>query len=135
MLRVVIDTNIVISALNFGGNPKAVLELARENRIHNFTTPFIINEVEKVLTQKFGWQMEVTQEVLNDFRGFSQVVNPSETVAAISYAPDNRILECAVAGRVDCIISGDHHLTDLKTYESIKIMTPTEFLEIIYQQG
>jgi len=104
MLRVVIDTNIVISALNFGGNPKAVLELARENRIHNITTPFIINEVEKVLTQKSGWQMEVTREVLNDFRGFSQVVNPSETIAIISYAPDNRILECAVAGRADCII-------------------------------
>lgn len=116
MLRVVIDTNIVISALNFGGNPKAVLELARKNRIHNTTTPFIINEVEKVLTQKFGWQMEVTREVLNDFRGFSHVVNPSETIAVISYAPDNRILECAVAGRADCIISGDHHLTDLKTY-------------------
>ncbi|MDP2046566.1 MAG: putative toxin-antitoxin system toxin component, PIN family [Deltaproteobacteria bacterium] len=112
----VIDTNIVISALNFGGNPKAVLELARKNRIHNTTTPFIINEVEKVLTQKFGWQMEVTREVLNDFRGFSHVVNPSETIAVISYAPDNRILECAVAGRADCIISGDHHLTDLKTY-------------------
>jgi putative PIN family toxin of toxin-antitoxin system len=134
MLRVVIDTNIVISALNFGGNPKAVLELARKNRIHNTTTPFIINEVEKVLTQKFGWQMEVTREALNDFQNFSQVVNPSETIAVISYPPDNRILECAVAGRADCIISGDHHLTDLKTYGSIKIVTPTEFLAIIDQQ-
>ena len=84
MLRVVIDTNIVISALNFGGNPKAVLELARKNRIHNIISPFIINEVEKVLTQKFGWQMEVTREVLNDFQNFSQVVNPSETIAVIS---------------------------------------------------
>jgi len=134
MLRVVIDTNIVISALNFGGNPKVVLELARKNRIHNTTSPFIINEVEKVLTQKFGWQMEVTREVLNDFRGFSHVVNPSETIAVISYPPDNRILECAVAGRADCIISGDHHLTDLKAYGSIKILTPTEFLAIIDQQ-
>jgi uncharacterized protein len=130
---VVIDTNIVISALNFGGNPKAVLELARKNRIHNITSPFIINEVEKVLTQKFGWQIEVTREVLNDFRGFSHVVNPPETIAVIKYPPDNRILECAVAGRADCIISGDHHLTDLKTFEKIKIITPTEFLAILNQ--
>ena len=134
MLRVVIDTNIVISALNFGGNPKAVLELARKNRIHNTTSPFIINEVEKVLTQKFGWQMEVTREVLNNFRGFSHVVNPSETIAVISYPPDNRILECAIAGRANFLISGDHHLTDLKTYGGIKIVTPTEFLAIIDQQ-
>ena len=134
MLRVVIDTNIVISALNFGGNPKAVLELARKNRIHNTTSPFIINEVEKVLTQKFGWQMKVTWEVLNDFRGFSQVANPAETIAFISYPPDNRILECAMASRAHFIISGDHHLTDLKTYGSIKIVRPTEFLAIIDQQ-
>lgn len=134
MLRVVIDTNIVISALNFGGNPKAVLELARKNRIHNITSPFIINEVEKVLTQKFGWHMEVTREVLTDFRGFSHILNPAETIAVISYPPDNRILECAMAGRAYFIISGDHHLTDLKTYGSIKIVTPAEFLAIIDQQ-
>lgn len=130
MLIVVIDTNVVISALNFGGNPKVVLELARKNRIQNTTSPFIINEVEKVLTQKFGWQMEVTREVLNDFQNFSQVVNPPETLAVISYPPDNRILECAVAGRADYLISGDHHLTDLKAYDQIKIVTPTEFLAI-----
>jgi putative PIN family toxin of toxin-antitoxin system len=130
MLIVVIDTNVVISALNFGGNPKAVLELARKNRIRNITSHFVINEVEKVLTQKFGWQMEVTREVLNDFQNFSQVVKPLETLAVISYPPDNRILECAVAGRADYIISGDHHLTDLKAYDRIKIVTPTEFLAI-----
>jgi putative PIN family toxin of toxin-antitoxin system len=135
MLRVVIDTNIVISALNFGGNPKAVLELARRNRIQNTTSPFIINEVEKVLTQKFGWQIEVTREVLNDFRGFSHVVNPPETIAVISYSPDNRILECAVAGQTDYIISGDHHLTGLTTYNNIRIVTPTEFLRIYQQEA
>ena len=128
-----IDTNIVISALNFGGNPKVVLELARRNRIQNTTSPFIINEVEKVLTQKFGWQIEVTREVLNDSRGFSHVVNPPETIAFISYPPDNRILECAVAGQTDYIISGDHHLTGLKTYNNMRIVTPAEFLRI-YQQ-
>jgi len=127
---VVIDTNVVVSALNFGGNPKAVLELARKNRIHNITTPFILNEVEKVLLRKFGWQMEVTREVLNDFRGFSHVVDPPETIEVITYPPDNRILEGAVAGGADYLISGDHHLTDLKTYGRIKIVTPAEFLAI-----
>jgi len=126
----VIDTNVVVSALNFGGNPKAVLELARKNRIHNITTPFILNEVEKVLLRKFGWQMEVTREVLNDFRGFSHVVDPPETIEVITYPPDNRILEGAVAGGADYLISGDHHLTDLKTYGRIKIVTPAEFLAI-----
>ncbi len=130
MLRVVIDTNVVVSALNFGGNPKVVLELARKNRIQNITSPFILNEVEKVLTQKLGWQMEVTREVVSDFHNFSHVVDPPETLDVINYSPDNRILECAVAGEADYIVSGDRHLTDLKTYGKIKIITPTEFLAI-----
>jgi putative PIN family toxin of toxin-antitoxin system len=132
MIRVVIDTNVIISALNFGGNPKAVLELARKRRIRNTTSPFIINEIERVLTRKFGWRMEVTREVINDIQGFSLIVNPPETLAVIKNLSDNRILECAVAGGADYLISGDHHLTDLKTFESINIVTPTEFLAIFY---
>jgi putative PIN family toxin of toxin-antitoxin system len=128
----VIDTNVIISALNFGGNPKAVLELARKRRIRNTTSPFIINEIERVLTRKFGWRMEVTREVINDIQGFSLIVNPPETLAVIKNLSDNRILECAVAGGADYLISGDHHLTDLKTFESINIVTPTEFLAIFY---
>jgi putative PIN family toxin of toxin-antitoxin system len=61
MLRVVIDTNVIISALNFGGNPKAILALARRRHIRNTTSPFIINEIERVLTRKFGWQIDVTR--------------------------------------------------------------------------
>jgi len=101
MLKVVIDTNIIISGLNFGGNPKAVLELARKRHIRNTTSPFITNEIERVLTRKLGWQMEVTREVINDIQGFSHVVNPPETLAVIKNLSDNRILECAVTGRVD----------------------------------
>lgn len=134
MLRVVIDTNVIISALNFGGNPKAVLELARKRHIRNTTSPFIINEIERVLTQKFGWQMDVTREVSNDIQGFSHVVNPPETIAIIKNLSDNRILECAVAGGADYLISGDHHLTDLKTFGTINIVTPTEFLAIFYHE-
>jgi putative PIN family toxin of toxin-antitoxin system len=134
MLRVVIDTNVIVSALNFGGNPKAVLELARKNRIQNVTSPFILNEVEKVLTQKFRWQKDITQEIISDLCNFSQLVNPPKSLAVISYPPDNRILECAVAGEADYIVSGDRHLTDLKTYGKINILTPTEFLAIYPQE-
>jgi predicted nucleic acid-binding protein len=102
MLRVVIDTNVIISALTFGGNPKAVLELARKRHIRNTTSTFIIEEIGRV--------------------------------AVIKNLPDNRILECAVAGGVDYLISGDHHLTDLKNFGTIKIVTPTEFLAIFYHE-
>jgi putative PIN family toxin of toxin-antitoxin system len=125
MLRVVIDTNVVVSALNFGGNPKTVLELARKNHLQTITSPFILNEMEKVLTQKFGWQMEATREVISDFQKASYVVDPPETLDVINYPPDNRILECALAGEADYLVSGDHHLTDLKNFEKNKIVTLT----------
>jgi uncharacterized protein len=130
MLRVVIDTNVIVSALNFGGNPKNVLELARKNRIQNITSPFIIDEVKKVLRQKFSWQMGVIREILTDFKTFSNIIDPPETLTAVSHLPDNRILECAVVGGADYLISGDRHLIDLKAYGRIKIVTPTEFLTL-----
>lgn len=133
MLRVVIDTNIIISALNFGGKPRNVLELARKKKIQNIISSYIVNEVENVLTKKFNWQKDLTQETLKDIEKFSVFVKPLQIISVISYDPDNRILECALEGQADFIISGDHHLTDLKTYQQIKIVRPVEFLEIYGQ--
>jgi putative PIN family toxin of toxin-antitoxin system len=134
MLKVVIDTNVVVSALNFGGNPKAILELVRKNRLQNITSPFILNEVEKVLTRKFGWQIGATRELISDFQKASYVVDPPETLDVINYPPDNRILECALAGGADYLVSGDHHLRDIKIFGTIRIVTPTEFLAIFNQR-
>jgi predicted nucleic acid-binding protein len=58
-------------------------------------------------------------------------VHPQERLAIIADDPDNRILECAVAGPADFIISGDHHLLDLENYQGIKIVNPARFLEAI----
>jgi uncharacterized protein len=134
MPRVVIDTNVIISALNFGGNPKTVLELARKSHIRNITSPFILNEIERVLTRKFGWQMDVARKVISTIQGFSHVIDPPETIAVIKNPPDNRILECAAAGGADFLISGDHHPTDLKTFRSIPIVTPRDFLGIFHYE-
>jgi len=59
----------------------------------------------------------------------------STSIAVIAHEPDNRILECAMEGQADYIISGDKHLLDLKTYQGIKIVTLAEFLEIFEAQG
>ncbi len=99
VLRVVLDTNVIISALNFGGKPKDVLEMARKNLIANITSPFILDEVRAVLTGKFSWPLEqLPWKSCKALREVSQVIDPQETLSVISYAPDNRILECAVEG-------------------------------------
>jgi predicted nucleic acid-binding protein len=64
-------------------------------------------------------------------KAFSKLIKPKTRVAVIVDEPDNRILECALEGQADFIISGDHHLTDLRNYQGIKIVDPATFLELI----
>ena len=65
---------------------------------------------------------------------FSEKVSPKKHLTVIPYAPDNRIVECALAGEADFIISGDHHLTDLKEYQGITIINPATFLAIVQSE-
>lgn len=61
--------------------------------------------------------------------GCGNGLNPSERISVVADAPDNRILECAVAGNADMVVTGDRHLLDLKMYEGIDIVTLSVFLE------
>ena len=135
MLKVLIDSNVMVSALNFGGKPKDVLELARAKKILNLTSPFILEETHGVLIRKFCWQPEIARDTVDHLKQFSHLVFPKETISVIDYPPDNRILECAAAGQADYIISGDHHLTDLKTFRGIKIVDPATFIALIIDRG
>jgi len=131
MLKVVLDTNVIVSALNFAGNPAKVFDLALEGEIDNITSEPIITEVRKILIRKFSWQPAEAEDAGTLLGFFSKIVNPNRRLQVVSHEPDNRILECAVAGKADFIISGDHHLTDLKNYQGIKIINATTFLDLI----
>ena len=84
VLRVVLDTNVIVSALNFGGKPKDILEMARKNLIRNITSPFILDEVKHVLTGKFSWPPEIYMEVMQALQEVSEIIEPLETLAVIS---------------------------------------------------
>ena len=132
MLKVVIDTNVFISAFYLPeSKPAKVVLLARRKTILNVISPPILKEAERIIKKKLLWDNSKTQGALRRIRNFSGEVHPQERLAIIADDPDNRILECAVAGQADFIISGDHHLLDLKSYQGIKIVTPARFLEII----
>jgi len=128
MTRIVLDTNVIVSALVFGGVPRIVLELADARRCHLFSEP-IQTEVRRVLADKFDWSSNMLDQVLPVIWGMGEQVIPHATVSAVTDDPDdNRILECAIAAKADVIISGDHHLLALRNFESIPIVTPRQFL-------
>jgi uncharacterized protein len=129
----VADTNIYISAFNFGGIPNQVLDLGRERRIEIFVCEPILNEIRGVLREKFRWSSQRIMEALADINGFAKMVELRESVAVVEKDDaDNRILECAVSANAEIIVSGDSHLRELHSFRGIKILSPREFLDAMH---
>jgi len=132
VLRIVADTNIYISALNFGGPPDQVLALARRGRVELFISKPILDEIEGVLTKKFHWPVARVREALGVIREFARIVEPSERIAVIKKdEPDNRVLECALAAKATIVVSGDSHLRDLGSFRDTRILSARAFLEAV----
>jgi len=132
-LKVVIDTNVFISGLNFTGKPTEVLELFVKGEIEVYISPFILKELERILREKFEWNEKQLQKVLNKIKKKAVMVRPKTKISIIkTKKDDNRILECAVDGSVQYIISGDkRHILPLKNFRGIKILSPDEFLRLL----
>jgi len=129
-LRIVIDTNVFISGLNFAGKPSQILDLFIEEEMEVLVSPFILSELERVLRDKFGWEEERVTRVLNLIKAKAIEIQPRHRLSVIKEKDaDNRILECAVEGEADYIISGDkRHILPLKEYLGIMILSPDDFL-------
>lgn len=136
MIRVVGDTNIIVSSFFWGGLPRMLLDAARSKRCQLITTEELIVELIDVLSRpKFAGNLAgigETEDTLidDDFRALVEVVEPAMIPPVILDDPDDDLLiACAIGGAADYIVSGDHHLLDLGTYKNIKIGTVREFLE------
>jgi uncharacterized protein len=132
--RVVIDTNVFVSGLNFAGRPGEILELFIKGNIEVFISPFILSEIERILRERFEWSEGNIRSVLNQIKRQTILVHPRIKVTVIKWKDDdNRILECAIEGKVQYLISGDRkHLLPLKEYQGTKILSPSEFLDLLF---
>lgn len=134
MLRVVLDTNVVISGVHFGGIPRQILELAVDRHFLPLTSPSLLAELHRVLLVKFRYPPDAAKEVVDGWEIVAAVVNISERLTVVTADPDdNSVLECALAGQADTVVSGDKHLLALKTFRRISILTPQEFLTRFHQ--
>jgi uncharacterized protein len=131
--RVVLDTNVIISAILFGGTTREILELAIRGGIDLILSVPILDEVRDVLMrQKFGFSAEQATKVIDELYAISEVVNPDIRITAVKDDPDdNMILECALEAKSEYIITGDSHLLDLSIFQDIKIQTPAVFMNTI----
>lgn len=135
VFRVVIDTNIYISAIFWNGKPREVIDLGRDGKILIFTSMDIENEIAEKLKTKFKLAEEEVNQILLDFSTFTLPITHSRQIFVVQDDPDdNKFIECAIECGADYIISGDRHLLNLKEYEGIKIFRPSEFLKIFSKQ-
>ena len=134
-MRVVLDTNVMVSALNFAGNERLVLELALRGRFEFYLSRFILEEVAGVLTRKFDWGEERTAQVLQAIENGATVIDPPRLPELIEDGhADNRILECAVAANADYLITGDRrHLLPIGEHQGTRIINAPRFLSALGQ--
>ena len=132
-MKVVCDTNVLISGILFGGNPRKILELASEGEITNYISPAIAEEFQGVLARpKFGLTSQQCISIMEEVRDLFVSVSPKQEVDVVQADPDdNAILACALSAKAEMIISGDPHLRNLKEFRGIVIVSPAEFLKRI----
>lgn len=129
-MRVVPDTNVLISAYCFpGGTPERVYRLGIEGIIDLATSRTLLAEFAKVLTDKFAWEPGRVEDAVAQVVRVATVVEPSEKFDVIAADPtDDRVLEAALEAGADVIVSGDAHLLALKTWRGIRVLPPRDLL-------
>lgn len=128
MSKVVLDTNVFISAYGFGGKPAQVMRAAILGEFELVTAPAILTEVAEKLESVLDFDRAHTTDVVQQIARVATVVRPAGRVAVVADDADNRILEAAMESGADAIVSGDRHLLDLGEWEGIRVLRVAEFL-------
>ena len=132
-MRVVLDTNVIVSGLNFPGNERLVLELALRGRFELYVSTFILEEAAGVLGRKFDWDAERSSQALRALGNAGTVIYPRRLPEVVEGGhADNRILECAVEAAADYLVTGDRrHLLPLEEHQGTRILNAPRFLSAL----
>jgi putative PIN family toxin of toxin-antitoxin system len=137
-MRIVADTNIVLSGLLWQGPPRRLLELARERKVSLCTSLTLLAELAEVIArEKFAARVRAAglsaAELVQDYEHLAEIVTPEALPAPVSRDPDDdHVLACALAGKAELIVSGDkRHLLVLGEYQGIPIRTVSDALDAL----
>ena len=133
-MRVTADTNLIVSAALWGGNPRRVIDAARDGFFDLYTSPVLITELRGILgRRKFEKQFLrvgfTPEDLVDELLGFAIVVDAGPLPFPVSRdLDDDAVVACALASESEIIVSGDNDLLELKQYKNIRILTATELL-------
>ncbi|MGB6308131.1 MAG: putative toxin-antitoxin system toxin component, PIN family [Steroidobacteraceae bacterium] len=133
-MRIVADTNTVLSGLLWQGPPRRLLDLARQRTVTLCTSPTLLAELAEVIGRdKFAQRVRAATlsaaELVQDYERLAEVVEPQPLPAPTSRdSDDDHVLACALAAQADLIVSGDRDLLTLREYQRILILSTTDAL-------
>jgi len=133
-MKIVLDTNILVSGTYWKGSSDKIIELVDKGKIELIISKKIISEYYNVINRdeiidKVKEKSLILNKSVSKIISNSIIVEPLEKFDIIKGDPDdNMILECAIEGKADYIITNDNHLLEIKEFKQIKIMAPEEFL-------
>ncbi|HLC65585.1 MAG TPA: putative toxin-antitoxin system toxin component, PIN family [Candidatus Nanoarchaeia archaeon] len=128
--RIVIDTNVFISALGWGGKPNELIERVIDKEYELYSSIKQIKELKKVLDYpKLNFSEDEKKRILEKIYEIANIIDTKIEINAAEDPDDNMLLECAAEADADCIISGDDDLRKLKKFKKVRIMSVGEFLK------
>ena len=136
-MRVVLDTNVVVSGFLWGGVPRQLLQAAREKKLQLYTSTPLLLELTDILGRaKFARKLAAAQlsidQLVERYALLTTVVHPAVIAPTILDDPDDdQVLACTLAAKAEFIVSGDRHLLDLKEHQGIRIVTGAEAVRVI----
>lgn len=136
-MRLVIDTNVLVSAFLWAGTPGRLIELAGEQEVQLFTSRVLLDELAATLAkQKLAKPIARTgltaEQMLRNYRRIATLVSANRLARQVSRdADDDAVLACALAARANLIVSGDDDLLTLKSFEGIRIVTARDAVELV----
>ena len=120
-----------MSGIAYSGAVRPIVTAARGKQFRPLISSQLLDELASVLMRpRFGYSARAVADFIRTVSATSETIRPTVECRVITKdPPDNRVLECAMAGRADVIVSGDRHLLALGSFKDIPIMTPAAFLE------
>lgn len=130
-MRVLLDTNVLISAILFGGLPSLLLLRAIEGEIQLVTSPVLLDELEELLGDKFGFGPAAARATRAELEGLADVVEPLEVPTVCRDPDDDEVLAAAAIGGAAFIVTGDEDLLVLQRHGEGGILTPAQFRGVL----
>ena len=142
MLKAVIDTNVFVSAtITEKGKPAQILKVWREKKLEVIISPEILKEIGQVIFRPkirniSFWTEKERYQFIEDLARICILIPGSlQLKKIVKHTQDHKFLVAAIEGKADYIVSGDYHLRNLGIYKGIKIVSASEFLQILETKG